>query len=145
MFWGATKRYTRKHCTYSFKDLERIVPEALRTTLLSSMRKFARKSFRYMDIYRSGRQLTPKQIERGMKLTLNKTFYFFQEYEGFSVTELFKKNWTPIQSWRFKVTTVHRRVDRATNKEISMQIKMSLSTSSVKVAGFSSSRLKSDF
>ena len=68
MFWGATKRYTRKHCTYSFKDLERIVPEALRITSLSSMRKFARKSFRYMDIYRSGRQLTPKQIEHAMKL-----------------------------------------------------------------------------
>jgi hypothetical protein len=64
MFCGATKRYTRKHCT----NLERIVPEALRTTSLSSMRMFARKSFRYMDIYRSGRQLTPKQIERGIKL-----------------------------------------------------------------------------
>ena len=68
MFWGATKHYTRKHCTYSFKDLERIVPEALKVTSLSTMRKFARKSFRYMDIYRSGRQLTPKQIEHAMKL-----------------------------------------------------------------------------
>ena len=68
MFWGATKHYTRKHYTYSFKNLERIVPEALKVTSLSTMRKFARKSFRYMDIYRSGRQLTPKQIELSMNL-----------------------------------------------------------------------------
>jgi hypothetical protein len=37
MFWGATKRYTRKHCTYKFKDLENMIP------ILSSMRKLARK------------------------------------------------------------------------------------------------------
>jgi len=67
MFWGSTKRYTRKHCTYKFKDLENMIPIALKVTSLSSMRKFARKCFRYIDIYASGVQLTPKQIEHAMK------------------------------------------------------------------------------
>lgn len=67
MFWGSTKRYTRKHCTYRFKDLERIIPIALKVTSLASMRKFARKCFRYIDIYASGVKLTPQQIEHAMK------------------------------------------------------------------------------
>ena len=29
MFWGAAKRYTRNHCNYSFKALEKTVLEAL--------------------------------------------------------------------------------------------------------------------
>ena len=67
MFWGVTKRYTRKHCTYKFKDLENIIPIALKVTSLASMRKFARKCFRYIDIYASDVQLTPNQIEHTMR------------------------------------------------------------------------------
>jgi hypothetical protein len=69
MFWGATKKYTRKHCTYSFKDLERIIPIALKATSLVTLRRFARKSFRYMDAYRdkNGIFLTQSQIEYAMK------------------------------------------------------------------------------
>jgi hypothetical protein len=69
MFWGATKKFTRKHCSYSFKDLERVVPIALKTTSVASIRRFARKCFRYMDAYRSknGVYLSQKQIEWAMK------------------------------------------------------------------------------
>ena len=69
MFWGATKKFTRKHCSYCFKDLERIVPISLKTPTLASIRRFARKCFRYMDAYRAknGVFLTPKQIEWAMK------------------------------------------------------------------------------
>ena len=67
MFWGSTKRFTRKHCSYRFKDLEHIIPIALKVTSLSSMRQYSRKCFRYIDIYASGVELTPKQIEHAMK------------------------------------------------------------------------------
>ena len=66
--WGSTKKFTRKHCTYRFKDLEHMFAVALKVTSLSSMRKYSRKCFRYIDIiYASGVELTPKQIEHAMK------------------------------------------------------------------------------
>jgi hypothetical protein len=52
MFWAACKAYTRRNCTYSFKDLERIVLIALNSVQLAQIRRFARKSYRYMDAYR---------------------------------------------------------------------------------------------
>jgi hypothetical protein len=71
MFWGATKAYTRKHCTYEFNDLVQTVPRALSSVSLSKIRKFARKSYRYIDAYRvrgsDGNSLTPKQIEIAVK------------------------------------------------------------------------------
>lgn len=69
MYWGQTKRYCRKHCTYSFKDLIRILPEALRSVPLSTMKRFARKSFRYMDAYRekNGQFLSIKQVEHAVR------------------------------------------------------------------------------
>lgn len=67
MYWGATKRYTRRHCTYSFKDLDYMLPGALKVVTIATMRRFARKTFRYISAYRSGRALTPQQIEHAMK------------------------------------------------------------------------------
>ena len=69
LFWGAVKRYTRKHCTYRFADLEKLIPVALKVPTIPMMRRFARNAFRYMDAYRekNGRYLTSRQVEYAVK------------------------------------------------------------------------------
>jgi hypothetical protein len=71
MFWGAAKAYARKNCNYDFHHLIEIVPLALESVSLSKIRKYARKSYRYIDLYRVrgtvGNSLTPKQIEYAVK------------------------------------------------------------------------------
>lgn len=51
-YWGAAKRFTRRNCDYTYQGLVAKVPIALDTITLSTMRQFARKSYRYMDAYR---------------------------------------------------------------------------------------------
>lgn len=67
MLWGSTKRYTRRNCTYSFKDLEGMLPKVLKTTSLFTIRRFAQMSYNYISEYRSGHVLTPQQIEHGIR------------------------------------------------------------------------------
>ena len=57
MFWGAAKRYARNNCDYSFRALEKIVPEALNSVSLEQIRRYARRSWRFMDAYRKVLQL----------------------------------------------------------------------------------------
>ena len=64
MYWGAVKRYTRAHCNYTWKGLQ-IVPEALDSIPLKHIRKYARRSFRYMDAYQKG--LNIKQAAYAVK------------------------------------------------------------------------------
>jgi hypothetical protein len=54
LFWGAAKKYTRENCDYTFKSLEKTVPLALNSVSLEKIRKFARRSWRFMDAYRNG-------------------------------------------------------------------------------------------
>jgi hypothetical protein len=65
MYWSAVKRYARTNCDYTWRGLQRIVPEALDSVSLKQIRKYARKSFRYMDAYRKG--MNVKQAEYAVR------------------------------------------------------------------------------
>ncbi|PKK64588.1 hypothetical protein RhiirC2_787281 [Rhizophagus irregularis] len=62
---GASKKYSRKNCDYSWTDLQQVVPIALNQVPLSQIRAFARKSYRYIDAYQKG--LDVKQAEYAVK------------------------------------------------------------------------------
>ena len=61
MYWGAAKHYARDNYNYTWAGLQKTVPEALDSVPLITLRRYARKSWRYMDIYRKG--LTGKIAE----------------------------------------------------------------------------------
>ncbi|RIA99536.1 hypothetical protein C1645_811341 [Glomus cerebriforme] len=61
----SAKRYTRENCNYTWSSLQKTIPEALDSISLITIRKFARKSWRYMDIYRKG--ITGKVAEYAVK------------------------------------------------------------------------------
>lgn len=61
MYWGASKRYTRRHCDYTFKGLQKTIPKALDSVPIESIRKYAWMAFRYMDAYRKGLTGLPAQ------------------------------------------------------------------------------------
>ncbi|CAB4491800.1 unnamed protein product [Rhizophagus irregularis] len=64
-YWGAAKRYTCENCDYSWSSLQRVVPVALESVDTIMIRKFARKAWRYMDLYRNG--ITGKLAEYAAK------------------------------------------------------------------------------
>jgi hypothetical protein len=71
MFWGAAKSWYRAHCTFNFRELSEMVEKALDSVSMSTIRKFARKTYRYMDAYRirdsNGNTLSCRQIEYAVK------------------------------------------------------------------------------
>ena len=52
--WGEAKRFTRKHCNYTFPQLERTVEPALDSVNVQLIRKYFRKAREYMIAYREG-------------------------------------------------------------------------------------------
>ena len=64
-YWGAAKRHSRENCNYSWEGLQRTVPESLESVSLITIRRFSRKCWRYMDLYRKG--LSGKLVEYAVK------------------------------------------------------------------------------
>ena len=57
MVWAYIKQYARRHCTYSFRDLKRLVPIILDTKIDTKyVRRVKQKCFRYMSGYRGNMQ-----------------------------------------------------------------------------------------
>jgi hypothetical protein len=48
VFWGAAK------CDYTFKSLEIMVPEVLNSVSIEQIRRYARRSKKFMDAYQKG-------------------------------------------------------------------------------------------
>ena len=44
LYWGASKAYLRRHCDYTFAGLQRLLPIALSSVSVESIRRFAKKS-----------------------------------------------------------------------------------------------------
>ena len=53
-FWAEAKRYSRLHCDYSFNHLKEVVPRALDSISITKIRRFSRRSARYMSAYELG-------------------------------------------------------------------------------------------
>ena len=72
LYWGAAKAYARRNCDYTFRGLQRVLPEALASVPVQAIRRFARKCYRFMDAYRitdgtGMRKLNPAQVEFAVK------------------------------------------------------------------------------
>ena len=65
LYWGTAKRYARNNYNYTWSGLQETVPRALDSVNLVTIRRFARKTWRYMDLYRHG--ITGKLAEYAAK------------------------------------------------------------------------------
>ena len=65
MYWGAAKKYAREHCEYNLRSLRNVVPAALNSVPLGTIRAYVWLSFRQIDTYRHG--LTEHAAEYAVK------------------------------------------------------------------------------
>jgi hypothetical protein len=65
-YWGLAKRYARARCGYTFEELEKIVPEALQSVPLITIRRLHNHCYRYIEAYEKG-TLLPHQVEWAVK------------------------------------------------------------------------------
>ena len=49
--WGATKRFARETCDYSYASLKKRINEILDSVELAKVRRFERKAWQYVDAY----------------------------------------------------------------------------------------------
>ena len=49
-FWGAAKRYCRLNCDHTYEGLKRTVPEALASVDIKTIRRYARRAQRYVQL-----------------------------------------------------------------------------------------------
>ena len=64
-FWDVAKKFSQSNCDYSWTGLHKTVPLALASVPLATIRRYARKAFCYMDVYR--KDLTGKAAEFAVK------------------------------------------------------------------------------
>lgn len=63
MFWGAAKRDTRANCNYKWNEgFRQTVIAALNSVSTLTIRRFARRSWRYFDAYKDGHDLVHAEI-----------------------------------------------------------------------------------
>ena len=61
-FWGAVKRWLRKHCDYTFATLQTNMPKALASVDTLLIRKWQNRMMRWMDAYRDGLNAKDAQL-----------------------------------------------------------------------------------
>jgi hypothetical protein len=48
-FWGSAKRYARERCDYTFGSLKVVVPDALASVPVETIRRWEQRQMRWMD------------------------------------------------------------------------------------------------
>lgn len=76
MYWGWVKRYFRERANGNFKTAQKLFSEALDACPLTIIRRFFRRAYRYMSVYRQGAtgllaEFAVKQYKSHRGITLN--------------------------------------------------------------------------